>query len=91
MSSEHPLLAKFSQVAAPMPRGLFSQTDLSSSRLLVREPHLPLEPPVTIPILPSSTRYPLPPTRLVDAVRLCSGRDIIACARNETSSCTKQQ
>ncbi len=51
---------------------------------------LPLEPPVTMASLPSSTRWPPPPPRprrLVEAVRVCSGRDIL---RLTTEMCAER-
>jgi hypothetical protein len=43
------------------------------------DPRLPLEAPVTMATLPSSTLYPFPLPRLVDAVRVTPGRDMIRC------------
>lgn len=60
MIREAPFEARFSQVAAPMPR----------------------EAPVTRAILPSRTREPLPPTRLVEAILEDVGRDMLMVESN---------
>src|ERR1700744_4272155 len=72
MMREHPFVARFSHVAAPMPR---SSTPISfMPRIKMKS--IPLEAPVTIATFPSSVLKLLPVPRFVDDVRICSGRDM---------------
>lgn len=75
MIREQPLEARFSHTAAPIPGVLVGDCFIRASAV---NWNIPLEAPVTMAILPSSTLLLLAPPILVDAVRVTPGRDMIA-------------
>jgi hypothetical protein len=71
-----PLLARLRAISTPIPEAVNESSKAAQSQTCV----LPLDAPVTRAIFPSRTRWLEPLPRFVEAVRVCSGLDILMIA-----------
>jgi hypothetical protein len=63
MTTLQPLLARLRAISTPIP-------EVVSISYSYKMSSVPLDAPVTMAVLPSNTRWPEPPARFVEAVRV---------------------